>query len=187
MSRPQLLPESPSEQETSKFLRRFSELVAIGQSASYLRHAAGLIDELIERVRQTEDLLSAQAAANADNLARRHQAESDAAAARAELARRNRTLADLQGKLAQAESVTARAEGELRRLQARLAPVGNSHAIIPLDAMRVLRTQWTSLAGEFQRRGDLVSDAMCQIGICAIDRALAGEPERRPPSGRQRI
>ncbi|MGP9814398.1 hypothetical protein ACTZWT_23040 [Rhodopseudomonas sp. NSM] len=82
MSRPQLLPESPSGQETAKFLRRFSELVAIGQSASYLRHAAGLIDELIERVRHSEDLLRDQIADRAGDLALRDRAEAGGGARR---------------------------------------------------------------------------------------------------------
>ncbi|MBB1090189.1 hypothetical protein HUU61_02695 [Rhodopseudomonas palustris] len=197
MSRPQLLPESPSEQDTAKFLRRFSELVAVGQSASYLRHAAGLIDELIDRVRQTEALLHQQTADNADNLALRRRAEAEAMTARQELAPHAEALADLQdkfvcaqhsfaaeradltGRIARAESRLAEADAELRRLRARLAAIGPTHAIVPMQTLRLLQTQLVALAGEFQRGGDLVSVAMCEVSICVIDQTLAAEPGRR--------
>jgi chromosome segregation ATPase len=181
------LPEQPTEQDTAKFLRRFSELVAIGHSASYLRHAAGLIDELIDRITRTEAQLDAQIADNAEHLAQRHRADAEAQAAREALALREQQVADLAGRLAttedelaEAQARGADADAELTRLRGQLASIGRSHALVPMQALRELRAQFAALSGDFRGRGDLVSGAMCQVGICAIDQMLAGATTRRP-------
>jgi chromosome segregation ATPase len=193
MNRPQLLPESPDDKDTAKFLRRFSELISVGQSASYLRHAAGLIEELVGRVRQGEELLRQQQAITDNHLASRRAAELELQSARAELfefkAARSvealkLTLATnsvaeekqtLSNRCAHAEARLAEASEDLRKLQSRYEGLGDTHQLVPVSTLLLLRAQFGSLAKEFKRKGDTVSDVMCEIGVHTIDQAIAGE------------
>ncbi|HYN39400.1 MAG TPA: hypothetical protein VES39_09115 [Rhodospirillales bacterium] len=187
------MPESPDDKDTARFLRRFSELISVGQSASYLRHAAGLIEELVARVRQTEDLLRQQQAVTDNHLAMRRTTELELQSARAELfefkaARsvealkltmaRNGVAEEkqaLSNRCEQAESRLAEVSEELRELQTRCEGLGDTHQLVPLSTLLLLRAQFGSLAKEFKLRGDTVSDVMCEIGVRTIDQAMAGE------------
>jgi hypothetical protein len=193
MNRPQLLPESPDDKDTARFLRRFSELISVGQSASYLRHAAGLIEELVERVRQTEELLRQQQGINENSLAMRRAAELELQSARAELfelkaARsvealkltmvRNGFAEEKQAlshRSEQAEVRLAEVSEELRELQSQCEGLGETHQLVALSTLLLLRAQFGSLAKEFKRKGDTVSDVMCEIGVRTIDQAMEGQ------------
>lgn len=203
MSRPQLLPESPSELEIARFLRRFSELIATGQSAGYLREAAGLIEQQADRISQTEDQLQQQTREAEQSRAATREAEAQAQSLRDDAAPQQRAVAALQDRLASAETEFAaererllerivRAEGrvaeadrELRRLRGQLAPLGRSHAVVAVETLRLLRGQFDALAQDLQRGGDLVSGAMCQVGICAIDQTLAARSAPRAAAVRE--
>lgn len=194
MSRPELLPECPSELETARFLRRFSELIATGQSAGYLRHAAGLIEQLVERVRETEAALQQQTSDAEASRAAARGAEAEAQNLRDEAAPQRQALAALQERLVCAEQEfaaerarfgeriaganarLAEADGEVRRLRSRLAQLGRSHAVVAVETLRLLRAQFDALGRDRQRDGDLVAGAMCQVGICTIDNTLAARP-----------
>lgn len=204
MSRPQLLPESPSELEIIRFLRRFSELIATGQSAGYLRHAAGLIEQLVGRIGETEALLQQQTREAEICRAATREAEAEARSLREDAAPQQRALTALQDRLASAETEfaaerarlleriaraerrVAEADGELRRLRGQLAPLGRSHAVVAVETLRLLRGQFDALAQDLQRGGDLVSGAMCQVGICAIDQTLAARSAPRLAAARER-
>lgn len=193
MNQPQLLPESPDEKDTAKFLRRFSELISVGQSASYLRHAAGLIEDLIARVRQAEDLVREQQLVSETYLAQRRSAELELQSARADLfeIKAAQTVESLKLRLAgnsfaeqrqalsdrceETEAKLAEVSGELQRLQARFSGVGDTHAVVAVSVLELLRAQFTSLANEFKKSGDTVSDVMCEIGVRMIDQALVAE------------
>jgi hypothetical protein len=193
MNRPQLLPESPDDKDTARFLRRFSELISVGQSASYLRHAAGLIEQLVERIRQTEDLLRQQQALTDNHLDLRRAAELELQSARSELfefkaarsvealklsmvrngfAEENQALSN---SCKQAEARLAEVSEELRALKSRCEGLGDTHQLVALSTLLLLRAQFGSLAKDFKRKGDTVSDVMCEIGIRTIDQAMAGE------------
>jgi hypothetical protein len=193
MNRPLLLPESPDDKDTAKFLRRFSELISVGQSASYLRHAAGLIEELVERIRQTEDALQKQRAAADDSLALRRAMELQLQAARAEMfeLKAAQSVESLRLRMAgnsfveerhlltarceQAEAKLSEVSGELAELQTSCEGLGDTHRLVAVSTMLLLRAQFGSLAKEFKRSGDTVSEVMCQIGVQTIDQTLAGE------------
>jgi len=192
MNRPQLLPESPDERDTSRFLRRFSELISVGQSASYLRHAAGLIDDLVDRLKQTEELLQDEQMIGAEHIARRRTAETELQSVKLEIDRLQALRAADALKLKSAEDNLAaesrflteryqRADAqleevsdELQQLRARFASVGDTHMIVPVSTLLSLRGQFESLAKEFKKSGDTVSDVMCEIGVSSIDQVLAG-------------
>ncbi|NVN85608.1 MAG: hypothetical protein HXX15_05910 [Rhodopseudomonas sp.] len=193
MNHPQLLPESPDERDTARFLRRFSELISVGQSASYLRHAAGLIDELVGRLKQTEELLQDEQMIGAEHIARRRMAEAELQTVKLEIGKLQALRAEDAMKLkSAAESLAAerrflteryqRAEAELvevsdelQQMQAKFASVGDTHTVVPVSTLLSLRAQFESLAKEFRKSGDTVSDVMCEIGVSTVDQALAGQ------------
>lgn len=190
MLSPSLLPESPDEKDTAKFLRRFSELISVGQSASYLRHAAGLIDQLIERIRQGDEQIREQQAIAQKNIDLRRAAELQLQSAKAELfeVKAAHSVESLKLKLASsnftesrqqlaercelAEAKLAEVSSELALLQARFACVGETHAVVAISTLLLLRAQFLSLAKEFRTAGDAVSDVMCTIGVRTIDQAM---------------
>jgi hypothetical protein len=47
-------------------------------------------------------------------------------------------------------------------------------AVVPVEALQTARDQFAFLAKGFARTGDLVSQTICEVGACAIDKALAG-------------
>ena len=45
-----MTPETPGIAETAHFLRRFADLMSVGQNANYLHHAAVLLEDLTARL-----------------------------------------------------------------------------------------------------------------------------------------
>ncbi len=58
------------------------------------------------------------------------------------------------------------------------AAPGEIHFVVAETALRQARAQFECLAGEFNELGDIVSQVMCEVGACRMDRALiAAAPE----------
>jgi hypothetical protein len=75
----------------------------------------------------------------------------------------------------------AQQEDHARNLELREAATAIDHsiAIVPVESLQLARTQFDFLAAGFARNGDVISQTICQIGACAIDKALSGnEPAR---------
>jgi hypothetical protein len=45
---------------------------------------------------------------------------------------------------------------------------------VPVNSLELARTQFTFLAEDFAKNGDVISQTICEIGACAIDKALTG-------------
>lgn len=72
--------------------------------------------------------------------------------------------------------------GEGNALKVKLADhdaaLGETHFIVPETTLRQARAQFECLADEFKELGDIVSQVMCEVGACRMDRALiAAAPE----------
>jgi hypothetical protein len=50
---------------------------------------------------------------------------------------------------------------------------------VPVEMLRLARAQFDHLAGAFARDGDLISQAMSEIGGFALEQALAAKPPAR--------
>jgi chromosome segregation ATPase len=50
MTDPSMTPETPGIAETANFLRRFADMMSVGQNATYLNHAAVLLEDLTARL-----------------------------------------------------------------------------------------------------------------------------------------
>jgi ATP-binding cassette, subfamily B, bacterial CvaB/MchF/RaxB len=52
------------------------------------------------------------------------------------------------------------------------APPSETHFVVPEAMLRQARAQFECLAEEFNELGDIVSQVMCEVGACRVDRAL---------------
>jgi glycine/D-amino acid oxidase-like deaminating enzyme len=185
---------SPSDEpQTVDFLRRLAGVMNGGRNAEMLLSAAGLIETLTRRATLSEQLYREQQENHARNIELREAAEltadhlvAEIAALKAQLAerdrqaeidraayaeekRRSQALAqDTEARLAKVNAVLEAAESP-----ALLAPPVTSSIAAPVEQLRIARAQFDYLADGFARTGDLVSRTICEIGGCAIDKAIA--------------
>ncbi len=184
---------APNEEpETVDFLRRLASMMSGGKNAEMLLAAASMIEALTERATTAERLhselqdqheqsneLRAVAELAADNL----NAEVDSLKAqladairRAEIDRADfaeKTLR-LSAMVEDAESRVATANSELDELRTPFAELSQTVVAVPIEQLRLARTQFDFLADGFAKNGDVISQTICEIGRCAIEQALAG-------------
>ena len=73
---------------------------------------------------------------------------------------------------AMAEARIAELTAEIAELR-KPAPVPDEAiAVVPVEQLRLARAQFDHLAQGFAKNGDVISLTICQIGACAIDKAL---------------
>lgn len=79
---------------------------------------------------------------------------------------------------AAAQEVQMRLEAANASLEALRNPanaVDGSVAAVPRQTLQTARDQFAFLAEGFAKTGDLVSQTICEVGACAIDKALGGK------------
>jgi len=91
----------------------------------------------------------------------------------AELAKAGAELAKTSAELTKASAELEEASAELEELREPVTGIDDSIAIVPVDSLQLARTQFDFLAAGFAKTGDVISQTICQIGACAIDKALA--------------
>ncbi|WP_354084053.1 hypothetical protein [Bradyrhizobium sp. S3.3.6] len=185
-----LLPNSAS--ETTGFLRRMASMVS-GRNGEMLLRAASLIESLAQRAMTAERLYHRQQEENTRHAELREAAElaSDAmvsqiAALRAQLAEVTSAAAaeraafdaergKLIGLMQNAESHIGKLSTELDTLRASVDSFNETVVSVPIEVLRLARTQFDYLSSGFARKGDVISHAMSEIGGFAIDQALTAE------------
>ncbi|MBR0839075.1 hypothetical protein JQ607_02610 [Bradyrhizobium liaoningense] len=185
------LPPNPSS-ETIDFLRRMASMVS-GRNGEMLLRAAALIESLaqramsaerlyheqqVESIRSTELREAAELASDAmvgQIAALRTQLAEVAAAAAAERAAFEVERGKLLGLMTHAESHIGKLTGELETLRASVDSFNETVVSVPIEVLRLARTQFDSLSSGFARNGDVVSQAMSEIGGFAIDQALTAK------------
>ena len=181
-----------SSSETVDFLRRMASMVS-GRNGQMLLRAASLIESLTQRAMSAERLYHEQQDASTRNAELREAAElaSDAMigqieALRAQLAEITATEAaeraafdaergKLIGLMQSAESHIGKLTTELDGLRASVDSFNATAVSVPIEVLRLARTQFDVLSAGFARKGDVVSQAMSEIGGFAIDRALSAK------------
>lgn len=182
-----LPPNSAS--ETTDFLRRMASMVS-GRNGEMLLRAASLIQSLTQRAMSAERLFHEQQEENKRLVELREAAglASDAmvsqvATLRAQLmevtaaAAVERAVFDTErGKLLSlmqdAESHIGKLTTELETLRASVDAFNETAVSVPIEVLRLARTQFEYLSSGFARKGDVISQAMSEIGGFAIDEAL---------------
>ena len=182
------LPPSSSS-ETTDFLRRMASMVS-GRNGEMLLRAASLIESLLHRAKTAERLYH-QAQEESTRHAERHEAAelaSDAmvgqiaalrtqlaevtTAAAAERAAFDAERSKLVGLMQDAESHIGKLATELDGLRASVDSFNETVVSVPIEVLRLARTQFDYLSGGFAEKGDVISQAMSEIGGFAIDQAL---------------
>jgi seryl-tRNA synthetase len=193
--------------ETVDFLRRLATMLSGGKNAATLLDAALLIEALLRRATAAEQRHQEQQDDHARTVELLEAAELAAEKLTTEIASLNARLAEserqaegarrssfedarrLQDALEDAEIQLAQANAELDALREPVNPmeplepitaIDPSIAIVPVASLQLARTQFDFLAAGFARSGDVISQTICEIGACAIDKALSGnEPAAR--------
>lgn len=184
-------------QEIIDFLRRLTSMLTGGRNAEMLLEAAQAIEALAQRALAAERLYEAQQEDHARNLELREVSELASDQLIAEVASLKTRIAEsaqqterertgfaeatrrLEAELEVARAQLAQASAELDELREAATAIDHSIAIVPVESLQLARTQFDFLAAGFARNGDVISQTICQIGACAIDKALSGnEPAR---------
>ncbi|MCA1512265.1 hypothetical protein [Bradyrhizobium sp. NBAIM01] len=187
------LPPNPAS-ETIDFLRRMAGMVS-GRNGEMLLRAASMIETLSQRAMSAERLYHQAQEESTRSAVLRESAElaSDAmvgqiAALRAQLAEltaataAERAAFDAErGKLLElmqhAERHIGKLTTELDSLRASVDSLNETAVSVPIEVLRLARTQFDYLSSGFTRRGDPISQAMSEIGGFATDRALTAKPD----------
>jgi len=181
-----------SSSETVDFLRRMASMVS-GRNGEMLLRAASLIEQLGQRAMSAERLYHEQQNESTRNAELREAAElaSDAmvgqidvlraqlaevtAAAAAERAAFDAERGKLIGLMQNAESHIVKLTTELDALRASVDSFNETAVSVPVEVLRLARTQFDFLSAGFARKGDVISQAMSEIGGFAIDQALTAK------------
>ena len=75
-------------------------------------------------------------------------------------------------------SHVAGVEAELETLKKSVDEFNATAVSVPIEVLRLARAQFDFLSDGFAKNGDLVSQAMSEIGGCAIDQVLATKAEK---------
>jgi chromosome segregation ATPase len=185
------LPPNPSS-ETTDFLRRMASMVS-GRNGEMLLRAASLIESLTQRAMSAERLFHEQQEESKRHAQRHEAAEltSDAmasqiaalrtqlaevtSAAAAERAAFDAERGKLLGLMQNAESHIGKLTTELDTLRASVDSFNETVVSVPIEVLRLARTQFDHLSRGFERKGDVISQAMSEIGGFAIDQALTAK------------
>jgi chromosome segregation ATPase len=178
-----------SSSETVDFLRRMASMVS-GRNGEMLLRAASLIESLAQRAMTAERLYHQAQEESTRHVELREAAElaSDAmvgqiealraqlaevtAAAAAERAAFDSERDKLLGLMQHAESHIGKLTTELETLHASVDDFNETVVSVPIEVLRLARTQFDFLSAGFARKGDVISQAMSEIGGFAIDQAL---------------
>ena len=180
-----------SSSETIDFLRRMASMVS-GRNGETLLRAASLIESLTQRA-SAERLYHEEQIESTRNAELREAAElaSDAmvsqiealraqladvtAAAAAERASFDAERGKLLSLMQHAESHIGKLTTELDGLRASVDSFNETAVSVPIEMLRLARTQFDFLSAGFARKGDVISQAMSEIGGFAIDQALTAK------------
>lgn len=177
---------------TTDFLRRMASMVS-GRNGEMLLRAASVIESLAQRAMSAERLYHQQQEENTRDVELREAAElaSDAmisqiamlraqlaevtSAAAAERAAFDVERGKLLGLMQSAESHIGKLTTELDSLRASVDAFNETAVSVPIEVLRLARTQFDYLSSGFARKGDVISQAMSEIGGFAIDQALTAK------------
>lgn len=163
-----------------------------GRNGQMLLRAAALIESLAHRAMSAERLYHQAQEESTRNAELRQAAELASNTMVGQIAALQAQLAELtaataaeraafdaeRGKLLElmqhAEIHIGKITTELDTLRASVDSFNETAVSVPIEVLRLARTQFDDLSSGFARRGDPISQAMSEIGGFAIDRALAG-------------
>jgi hypothetical protein len=178
-------------QEIIDFLRRLAGIMG-GRNAEMLEQAASVIETFMRRATTADQLHREHEEEYARQLKLRQAAElvsndrrAEIAALKAQLAESNRQAETertffaeearrLRALAEKTEAQLKQARAELDELRGPATAIDQSIAIVPVQSLQLARAQFAFLASGFAENGDVISQTICEIGACAIEKALTG-------------
>jgi chromosome segregation ATPase len=192
---------SNENQELLDFLRQLAGIMPSG-NAERLEEAASVIEVLMRRAsaaeqscrQQQEDHARILRLHEAAELSSDHQHD-EIVALKTQLAESNRQTESersffaeearrLRALVHDAEARLRQAQAEIDELRGPVPAIDHTIAIVPVESLRLARAQFAFLASGFAEKGDVISQTICEIGACAIEKAMAGSlpPAKNPLS-----
>jgi chromosome segregation ATPase len=164
-----------------------TELAALkAELSDHQQHAEAEIGslrlQLVENLQESEAEIASLRAQLAEKGAH---AEGEIASLKAQIEQRDR-LAEIDRRVFTEEAERLRAqlqqtENGLTSMSAAteqaFGAIDESVAVVPVQGLRLARTQFGYLAKAFEKSGDVISLTMCEIGAQALDKALSGAKE----------
>jgi len=169
--------------EIVRFLNRFAELMSKGTNAENLARAAELLEAHVGMVRELNDQLQIERS-QSDTNAKLCKSlgyivvrfENETIELKAQLAERqselNEAIREVEQERDQLSIRAEEAEARLAALQFRDAALKDTNVLVPISALRLAESQFTSFANAFEKSGNVVSQAMCEASATALDQAL---------------
>jgi chromosome segregation ATPase len=146
---------------------------------------ASLRLQLIENQQQAETEIAALRGQLAEKNGHAQDVQHEIASLKAQIEQRDR-LAEIDRRVFTEEAERLRAqiqdtENGLANMSAAteqaIGAMDDSVAVVPVQGLRLARTQFGYLAKAFEKNGDVISLTMCEIGAQALDKALTGAKE----------
>jgi predicted nucleic acid-binding Zn-ribbon protein len=146
---------------------------------------ASLRLQFAENQQQAETEIAALRVQLAEKYGHALDAQDEIASLRAQIEQRDR-LAEIDRRVFTEEAERLRAqiqdsENGLANISAAteqaIGAIDESVAVVPVQGLRLARTQFGYLAKTFEKSGDVISLTMCEIGAQALDKALTGASE----------
>jgi hypothetical protein len=177
------LPMATETTEVLRFLHRFADLMSTGSNADNLLRAARLLEAHADLLKETGELLQVERI-RGDASARIRKAlelrlgesENEILVLKAELARQrssaNEIVAEMERRLAEFLQRAEEAEAALAEVQNAPPAIPLGSIAIELATLRVAKAQFESLAGAFEKSGNIVLQVMCEASASNLDRAI---------------
>jgi hypothetical protein len=179
--------------EILRFLHRFTQLMSTGGNSDDLLRAAKLLENQVDTLKETEDLLQVERVRGDVNAETRKalenrigELESEVSALKSQLCDQQvhvaLAMADIETRQSKLIERAEDAESRLVAVESQKAAPGS--IIVPLETLRLAKAQFESLARAFAQSGNIVSRVMCEASASRLDRVMldsgAGEAEIVP-------
>jgi hypothetical protein len=176
----------PTAAETTnilRFLHRFADLMSNGANSGNLLCAAKMLQEHIDLLNQTKEMLRAERAQGDASAEARNALEVRIGTFESEILGLKSKLADQQSRnevvfaemeRRQSEFLQRAEEAETRLAAIQQMPPAISFGAIavPLSTLQAAKAQFVALAQAFERSGNIVSQVMCEASASSLDRAI---------------
>jgi hypothetical protein len=177
------LPAPTETTEVLRFLQRFADLMSTGSNADNLLRAARLLEAHSDLLKETTELLQVERIRGDAGAEIRKslevsvgESENQILALKAELARQQAKTSEIVAEMERRQSEflqrAEQAEAALAAVQDAPPAVPAGSIAIELATLRVAKAQFESLAGAFEKAGNIVLQVMCEASASSLDRAI---------------
>ena len=177
------LPTPAETTDVLRFLRRFADLMSNGSNSDNLFRAAGLLETYSDLLKETHELLQAERvkgdataeARKALEAAIKEQEQANLALTSAlteQQPRADEIVAEMERRQGEFLQRAEEAEARLAETLNTSAAMADGCVAVPLATLKMAKAQFESLAGLFEKSGNIVSQVMCEASASTLDRVI---------------